>query len=487
MQAKSKKHSWFTQRTIILIIGIFFMLFFKYLPLFSFLTPSARQILGIFIGILILWLKLAIDWPSLLLIAALALVPEIQFKELLLKSIGSETFSFLLFTFICTYALSKTPFIRRCALFFVERKLARHNAWALAILFIFSVFLVGLFMSPTVLFVIYLPILEDLFSVLNLKKGDKFASMLMMGTLFSTGIATGATPIAHVFPIMALNYYQEATGLSISYSSFMAVALPLSLLCLVLMLLAFYFILRPKTPQLSSERLQEIHQTLPDMSAKEKAILLIFIVVITLWLAPDLLKPVFPTAMTTLKGFGSAYPPLIGVISMSIITISGEPLLNFKEAMSKGVPWSALIMAMGTLALGSALNNPDIAIMQSISQIVAPLARALPILAIVALFSAWSLIQTNLSSNIVTVTVVTTAALPIALSTPELNAAALCSLIGMQACYGLAFPPAMPTVALAIDSGWSKASEIAKYGLLTSLIALLICTFIAYPLFSYIL
>ena len=42
---------------------------------------------------------------------------------------------------------------------------------------------------------------------------------------------------------------------------------------------------------------------------------------------------------------------LVGVVLLSIMTDEGKPLLNFGEAMSKGVSWPSLIMCAGTTAV----------------------------------------------------------------------------------------------------------------------------------------
>jgi hypothetical protein len=72
-------------------------------------------------------------------------------------------------------------------------------------------------MSPTVLAVIMIAITEEIFTVLGFEKGDKAADMMMMGMVFCTSIAAGMTPIAHVFPLMAMGYYTTAGGGTISY------------------------------------------------------------------------------------------------------------------------------------------------------------------------------------------------------------------------------------------------------------------------------
>ena len=83
----------------------------RFVPALPGLSASGMQVLGIFAGTLLLWLTIAIDWPSILLIGALAFVPELKIGTILAGAYGGTIFVFLMFTFVITYALSKTSYI----------------------------------------------------------------------------------------------------------------------------------------------------------------------------------------------------------------------------------------------------------------------------------------------------------------------------------------------------------------------------------------
>ena len=466
----------------ILAVSLLLILGFGFLPAPAGMTPSAMRVIGIFLGTLLLWLTVSIDWPSLLCMAALAAVPELGMKTVLSASFGNATFAFLMFTFLCTYALSQTPFVRRCAVWFVSSRMAQKGPWQLTWLFFLSVIVLGLFISPTVLFVIYLPIIEEIYMVLGLHKGDKSASMLMMGLVFCCGISSGMTPIAHVFPLMAMEFYHTSTGTAIDYAGYMAFAVPVGILAFLAMMLIFRFVLRPDFGSLNTHRAVELRAGLDKMQSREQYTLGIFLVVVALWVVPSMIKPWFPEVYAYINGFGTAYPPLLGAVALSLIAPEGKPLLSFGEAMSKGVPWGSLIMCAGTLAVGSAMTNNAIGLTGWISERMAPVASSLAPLAVVALFCFWAALQTNLSSNMVTVSVVTAIAVPICLGTGGgVNAAAVCSLIGLLASYAFATPPAMPCVAIAGSSGWTSAGALVRYGFLLMLASVLICVFLGYP------
>ena len=60
-------------RALIIAISMLFILFFKYIPAPAGMSMAAMQVVGIFIGVLIMWMTISIDWPSMLCLAALVL------------------------------------------------------------------------------------------------------------------------------------------------------------------------------------------------------------------------------------------------------------------------------------------------------------------------------------------------------------------------------------------------------------------------------
>ena len=206
-------------RALIIAVSMLFILFFKYLPAPAGLSTAAMQVVGIFIGVLIMWMTISIDWPSMLCLAALAFVPGISVNSILTSGMGNATFAFLMFTFMCTHTLNQTPFIRRCAIAFLTTKSAQKSPWAFITLYFACALFLGTFMSPTVLVVILIAITEEIFSVLGFEKGDKAADMMMMGMVFCSSIGAGMTPIAHVFPLMAMGFLRPMTSLYITGSS----------------------------------------------------------------------------------------------------------------------------------------------------------------------------------------------------------------------------------------------------------------------------
>ena len=207
-----QKRAWITAAAL----GI--MLLFWLLPAPAGMTRAAMQVIGIFAGTLLLWLTVSIDWPSLLCMAALALVPELGMNSVLAAGFGNSTFAFLLFTFLCTYALSRTPFVRRCAVWFVSSRAARRGPWALAVLFFCSVLLLGAVISPTVLFVTILSLISS-FKV--------FREVYLM---------TGGYPYSSLY---MLQHFMNNTFISLDYQKMSSAAVVMAIAMVVIIAVLF--------------------------------------------------------------------------------------------------------------------------------------------------------------------------------------------------------------------------------------------------------
>ena len=93
-------------------------------------------------------------------------------------------------------------------------------------MYFISILVIGSFIAPTVLFVLYFALAKEIYSLNGLKPGDDYARMLMIGTAIMTSISCAMTPIAHTFPLMAIGYYEAATGLTINWLKYMAIGIP---------------------------------------------------------------------------------------------------------------------------------------------------------------------------------------------------------------------------------------------------------------------
>lgn len=466
-------------RAIIIPISIIFCFIGQFIPSVNGLSSDAFGVIFIFIGVLLLWLTIGIDWPSLLCLFALGFIDKFGFNKVLTSSFGNSTFAFLLFTFVCTYALSKTSLIKRIALTFVNFKIAQKNSYLFIFFFLLATLILGLFISPSVLFVILLPILNEIISLLNIEKDDKISKVLMLGLGFTVSISSGMTPIAHVFPILAIN----AANIEVSTFEYIAIAFPAGLVLFLLTYLVLILCIRPKKDGLNFENVANLKKSLQKLDKKDIITLAIFISVLVLWIVPSIFEFIYYPIYEFFNKYGTIMPPLLGTILLCVIRVEEKPLLEVGDAFKNGVPWASLIMCAATLALGEAIKSEDIGLITYLQTNLGNSLVSLSPIILLIIFALWAAIQTNLSSNMVTATLVGTVASTVIASTfSTLNLEATICIIGMLSSFAFATPPSMPHIAIISSSETLSTKEVFIYGLIIMLLSVLVALLISYPI-----
>lgn len=450
------------------------------------LSSQAMGVLGAFVGSLLLWITVSIDWPSLITLLALGLIPEFGIKKTIAGAFGNTTVAFLLFTFMLVYPLSKTNFVRRCTVAFITNPIARKGPWAFICSLFAALTFMGLFVSPSVLFVAFMPFLEDIFNVLQVKKGGKTGNMMMMGTAFCISLSSGMTAIGHVWPMMAIGYYTAATGRDINQFQFMALGIPTGIILVALLILAFKYIYRPEDiHNLKPENALHLRGTVPAADAREKIILSVVFFTVFLWVGPSFIRNIMPDFYKLINSLTNAMPPLLGCIILFLVKVDGKRILEFREVTQKGILWGSILMTGAATWLGSCLTNPKIGIGDWLTAVLSPITATLSVTGMIFLFMAWAIIQTNFSSNIVTTTVVSAVALSVMTTLPQgsVSIASVVSLIGICAAICNMTPAGQSTInTVAIGSGWTTTKSMFIWGGFFAVLAMFVFTFISYPL-----
>lgn len=472
--------------TIFLILSLAIMIGSRFVPPFGGLSSEAIGVLGVFFGSLLMWITISIDWPSMITLLALGFIPTFGFSKTFSGAFGNTTVAFLIFTFMLVYPLSKTNFVRRCTVSFITNKIARKGPWYFVCFLFAAVTFMGLFVSPSVLFVAFMPFLEDIFQVLGVKKGGKTGNMIMMGTAFCISLSSGMTAIGHVWPTMAIGYYTAATGNDVNQFQFMAMGIPTGILLMILLILVFKFVYRPDDiNDIKPENAMGLRGTVPKADTKEKIILGVVALTVFLWVGPSLIKGSFPELYKTINSWSTAMPPLLGCILLFITKVDGERILNFKEGVTKGILWGSILMTGAATWLGSCLTNADIGISDWLTASLSPLTAALPLTGMILFFMLWALLETNFSSNIVTTTVVSAVALSVLTALPAgtVSVGSVVCMVGIAAAVSNMTPAGQSTInTVAIGSGWTTTKDMFIWGGVFALMALLVLTFFAYPL-----
>lgn len=445
-------------------------------------SPATFSTLAIFIASVLLWIFVALDWPSLLCIVALGLIPEVGMKSVGELAFGNSTFIFLLATFVVTYALNQTSFLAR-----LTAKVLNHP-WVKAhpqyFVTVLLTFILGLacFFSPTVLFMFVFPLYEEICQALKYEKGSSSAAHLLFAVYTVIAIGTAMTPINHVFAITAMGAFESATGQAIGNWEYMGIGLPTGILIYLGLLFVLKYLYPIKVTSMDTQDVTSLRE-LPEMTQREKLIIGAYGLMIAMWLLPEMLTGILPGLAAFFKTVGIAFPPLVMMIALALIQWEGQALVSIPKAMKEGIHWPSLFLVAATMALGSVIANPDMGVVTLIQGQMTQWIANMNLVWVIVIFVAWAGIQTNFSSNLVTTTMVTTVAMSLfANNQTELRLSVLSCLIGFMASMAMMTPPSMPYVSISIGSGWIKSRQSFIMGLIILVISILMASIVGYVL-----
>ena len=408
-----------------------------------------------------MWLTVDIGCSSLLVLFSLTQLTDVSIATVMASSLGNNTIAFLIFSCILTYSLSSSGLLRRIALWFISLNIAKKSPWLFAMMYFISILVIGSFIAPTVLFVLYFALAKEIYSLNGLKPGDDYARMLMIGTAIMTSISCAMTPIAHTFPLMAIGYYEAATGLTINWLKYMAIGIPAGLVSAALCFGALYIGFKDKIKD--HKNLSNLYE-LDKINKNEIISLVVFLIVVAMWLVSGL----FPSWLPILKTWTTTIPPIFGIVILCLLGI-----LNFNDAIKNGVPWVSIILCGATLAVGKWLTADSLGITTAIGNFMSSIITTTNPFIMILIVAGFTIIMTNLMSNIVTTTVSYNLLTPIILATGIISPALSTVLIGMSASMAYATPPAIAHVALAAGSGYCDSKDMLKYGGIVSIVSII--------------
>ena len=449
------------KKTIGFLIGCFFLFGFSALNLPLALPAAGITMLGIFIGAIILWLTVDVGWPSLLVLFSLIQLDGVTISTVMANSLGNNTIAFLIFSCALTYALSSTGLLRRIALWFVNTPIAKKSPWAFAAMYFVSILVIGSFISPTVLFVLFFALAKEIYDINGLEKGNDYARMLMIGTAIMTSISCAMTPIAHTFPLMAIGFYESATGEAINWIDYMKIGLPAGLLAATATFGVLWLGFKNRIGQLKIK----VSTNSVAITKNEIISLVVFLIVVIMWMISGL----WPTFIPILKTWTTTIPPMLGVIVLCALGV-----LKFNDAIKNGVPWTAIILCASTLAVGKWLTTAEYGITDAIGNMMSSILGTPTAFTMIFAVVAFAIIMTNLMSNIVTTTVAYNLLTPIVIATGVISPVLSTILIGIGASMAYATPPAIAHIALAAGSEYCDSKDMLKYGGLATIISIVL-------------
>jgi sodium-dependent dicarboxylate transporter 2/3/5 len=283
---------------------------------------------------------------------------------------------------------------------------------------------------------------------LQVSKEDKFRIILALCIPIAANLGGMATPIGTPPNAIVLSAL-SSQGIGIAFGTWMAIAVPLSLL----MLLIAWGLMRVMYPPTVSKFKLELEGS---FLTSPKAIMMyvVFGATVLLWVTEA--QHGIPSSMV-------AFLPIAGLTVTSVLE---------KEDIRK-LPWEVLWLVAGGIALGISMDNTGLAVwlVSSINWAV------LPQIMLLLVFGLVALMLSNFLSNTVTATLLIPLAVSLATSGiagEGFNLVISAVLIGMACNMAMLLPISTPPNAIAMSTGYIQTMDMVKIGSVIGVVGLLV-------------
>ena len=467
------------------IVGLFLgPVFFLLIILWPepFLSNEGDAVIAVALWMVSWWITEAVS------ISVTALLPLLLFPLLDIMSIAAvgnnygSPIIFLFFGgFVMALALEKVNLHRRIALNIIRITGTTPNKVVLG--FMIATASLSMWISNTATTVVMLPIAMSVIKLLIndidgfTKKDRNFAVSVLLGIAFSAnagGIATViGTPPNSILIGLLENEYQ----IEISFLKWMVFALPFSIIMIGLSYVTLVHLIFPSKGlnfSASKEVIQVELRKLGPTRSKEKMVLGIFAVTVSLWIFRTLINSIFPSL-----GLSDTMISMFAAISLFAVPFNlkkGDFILDWKD--TEKLAWGILILFGGGLALAEGMSVSGI--VDKVSQSIA--AGDFSVTATASLLILLMLFMTELMSNVALVAVLApvVAGIAIGLGIPIVY---LLIPVTMASSCAFMLPMATPPNAIVFASGFIEVKDIVKAGILLNLVAVVILI----GLFEYII
>ena len=477
-----------TKKRIGLLLGpaLFVLTLFYFRP--AELSPAGVAVLAATLWIAVWWILEVIP------IAVTALLPIILFPLTGAQSLSDTTEAFghryiflYIGGFVLAIAIERWNLHRRIALNIIN--LIGTNVQSIILGFMAATAFLSMWISNTATSVMMLPI--GMAIITQLKddprtaedENETFGKALMLAIAYSASIGGIATLIGTPPNLVLAGIVQELYGIEITFSQWLVVGLPISVLLLFLCwryltTIAFNFA-QKSFPGGRTEINKQLHELGP-IAYEEKVVLAVFVGTALAWITRSfLLNRFIPELDDTIIAMIAA------VVLFLLPARKGDgnkprAIIKWKEAVK--LPWGVLLLFGGGLALAEGFKSSGLA--EWIGTQMTSLEGVALILLLLILIAAVNFL-TEITSNLATTALLLPILAPLAVI---VDVHPFILMVGATLAASCAFmlPVATPPNAVVFGSGYLKIPDMVRTGVWMNLLSIALLTLIVYFLLPYL-
>lgn len=422
----------------------------------SLLDPRGQKALGVLIFALILWIFEALPFhvTGLLSILALSLVGAGDFQAIIRKGFGDDVVVFFIGVLALAAAIVRSGLGKRISLLVLS--ITGNSTRRIIFGFLVAGAVLSMWVTAMAASAIVMPLALGILKEEGSVPGkSQFGRGLMIAVAWGALIGAVGTPAGSGSNPLVVKFLGTLAHLDISFTSWMALGIPMLLLLLPAgwALILLFFPPEMKHLKKSNEEIRKEFSEQNPMSRDEKATLVVFCLTIAVWLFSPLIQEIahikIPISMAALGALVLLFAP--GVTSF-----------RWKE-IEKEIDWSGIILIATGISLGMTLYESGAA--GWLSALILGGIGSVPLFFQFVLIALGVLaVKIAFSSNTLTGTIIVP--LVLALSTqlgPEATALAFAA--GFTANLAVILVTTSPVNIIPYTTGYFTIADMAKAGL----------------------
>ena len=427
------------------------------------LTHYGQSVIGVLIFCLILWATEAIPFHITAFLGMIFItvfsIPDWKFVDIVKSGFGSDTSVFFIGILALSSIITFSGLGKRISMFILS--ITGNRASMILLGFLIAGVVLSSWITNMAVSAMLVPLAVSILKEEGCKPlKSNFGKALLISCAFGPTIGGMTTPAGSGSNVIAMNLMQNA-GININFLEWMKYGVPSALLLIIPTWLVLLLLFKPEITHLkkSNKELHDNFKTLPKISRDEIVTIIIFLATIAIWVLTPVLEPLLGFSIPT---------SLPALLAASLFFLPGMISIKWKD-VEADISWSGIVLILAGIGIGTVLDKTGAA--GWISQVLlggvgglGPLMQTFIIILVVCVM------KIIFSSNTVTSVIIIPIVIALSLNY-GINPAVLALPAGISSSLALIMVTSSPTNVIPFAEGYFTIGDMAKSGIILSIIA----------------